>query len=227
MRMRPGCSTEAGVIAASGGFLGIVVAVIGSLWRARQARLVTTYGSSRWASRHEIDRAGLFRAMGVFLGRLDDRYLRHDGPEHVMAFAPTRSGKGVGLVIPTLLSWTGQRRRPRHQGRELAAHLQAGAARCGRVLLVNPTDPRSARYNPLLEVRQGTGRGPRRPEHRRHPGRSRGCIGEEESLGEDQPRAPGRRNPARALRRAGQDAGPRRHLPVRPAALLRSTRCAR
>ena len=36
-------------------------------------------------------------------GRL--RYLRHDGPEHVAAIAPTRSGKGIGLVVPTLLSW--------------------------------------------------------------------------------------------------------------------------
>ena len=33
--------------------------------------------------------------------------IRHDGPEHVIAFAPTRSGKGVGLVVPTLLSWSG------------------------------------------------------------------------------------------------------------------------
>lgn len=33
-------------------------------------------------------------------------YLRHNGPEHILAFAPTRSGKGVGLVIPTLLTWT-------------------------------------------------------------------------------------------------------------------------
>ena len=33
------------------------------------------------------------------------QYLRHNGPEHVLAFAPTRSGKGVGLVIPTLLAW--------------------------------------------------------------------------------------------------------------------------
>jgi type IV secretion system protein VirD4 len=38
-----------------------------------------------------------------------------------MAFAPTRSGKGVGLVVPTLLVLAGLRRRPRHQGRELAA----------------------------------------------------------------------------------------------------------
>ena len=41
----------------------------------------------------------------MFLGKLGQTYLRHDGPEHVLAFAPTRSGKGVGLVIPTLLSW--------------------------------------------------------------------------------------------------------------------------
>jgi len=87
------------------GFAGCAVAIVGSLWRARQNRLITTYGSSRWATPREVARAGLFRPAGVFLGRHGDEYLRHDGPEHVMAFAPTRSGKGVGLVIPTLLTW--------------------------------------------------------------------------------------------------------------------------
>jgi type IV secretion system protein VirD4 len=49
---------------------------------------------------------------GVYVGAWQDHstqethYLRHEGPEHILAFAPTRSGKGVGLVIPTLLSWT-------------------------------------------------------------------------------------------------------------------------
>lgn len=52
------------------------------------------------------ERAGLPRDRGVFLKSLDDRYLRHDGPERVMVFAPTRSCKGVGLVLPTLLGWT-------------------------------------------------------------------------------------------------------------------------
>jgi type IV secretion system protein VirD4 len=32
-------------------------------------------------------------------------YLRHPGPEHVLCYAPTRSGKEVGLIVPTLLSW--------------------------------------------------------------------------------------------------------------------------
>ena len=62
--------------------------------------------TNRAANVGEIATAGLFRPAGVFLGRLGG-HLRHDGLEHVMSFAPTRSGKGVGLVIPTLLSWTG------------------------------------------------------------------------------------------------------------------------
>src|SRR3546814_12622342 len=74
---------------------------------------------------------------GVFLGRQRGRYLRHDGPEHVMAFAPTRSGKGVGLVIPTLLSWTGSA--VIHDIKGENWQLTAGwRARFSNVLLFNP-----------------------------------------------------------------------------------------
>ncbi len=150
----PDVFEEAGTVAAMSGFAGCAVAIIGSLWRARQNRLVTTYGSSRWASTKEIERAGLFRPAGVFLGRLGNQYLRHDGPEHVMAFAPTRSGKGVGLVIPTLLSWTGSA--VVHDIKGENWQLTAGwRSRFSHCLLFNPTDARSARYNPLLEVRKG------------------------------------------------------------------------
>ena len=75
------------------------------VWRAREAKKVTTYGSARWGSLEEARGAGLLGADGVVLGRLKEHYLRHDGPEHVLCFAPTRSGKGVGLVVPTLLTW--------------------------------------------------------------------------------------------------------------------------
>jgi type IV secretion system protein VirD4 len=145
---------KAGMLAGASGFMGCAAAIIGSLWRARQTRMVTTYGSSRWATRREVEGAGLFRPAGVFLGRLGGRYLRHDGPEHVMAFAPTRSGKGVGLVVPTLLSWTGSA--VIHDIKGENWQLTAGwRARFSHSLLFNPTDPRSARYNPLLEVRKG------------------------------------------------------------------------
>jgi type IV secretion system protein VirD4 len=64
------------------------------------------------AAPEDIDATGIMHSQGgVYVGgwyndsirRL--QYLRHNGPEHVLAFAPTRSGKGVGLVIPTLLAW--------------------------------------------------------------------------------------------------------------------------
>lgn len=84
------------------------------------------HGSARWANLKDIRAAGLLpraqtviqrlagkrrqSATGVYVGAWLDsngrmHYLRHDGPEHVLTYAPTRSGKGVGLVVPTLLSW--------------------------------------------------------------------------------------------------------------------------
>ncbi|MBV9510867.1 MAG: IncP-type conjugal transfer protein TraG, partial [Caulobacteraceae bacterium] len=150
----PQVFAKAGALAGASGFMGCAAAIVGSLWRARQTRRVTTYASSRWATRREIEAAGLFHGAGVFLGRLGTDYLRHDGPEHVMAFAPTRSGKGVGLVVPTLLTWTGSA--VIHDIKGENWQLTAGwRARFSHCLLFNPTDPRSARYNPLLEVRKG------------------------------------------------------------------------
>ncbi len=93
------------------------------------------HGSARWANRQDIERMALIphelttsdkiynlmpwhkkkikagKPDGVFVGAWQDpvtkqvKYLRHNGPEHILCVAPTRSGKGVGLVNPTLLTW--------------------------------------------------------------------------------------------------------------------------
>jgi len=153
----PDIFLRGGTIAASSGLLAACAAIGMAVWRSRLAKRVTTYGSARWADADEIQQAGLIRAAGVFLGKLSGKvlaYLRHDGPEHVMVFAPTRSGKGVGLVIPTLLSWTGSA--VIHDIKGENWNLTAGwRARFGHCLLFNPTDAKSAAYNPLLEVRRG------------------------------------------------------------------------
>ena len=145
---------KAGTLAAASGLLGCAAAIVGSLWRARQVGRVTTYGSARWATPKEVSRAGLLGNDGVLLGTFGGSYLRHDGPEHVLAFAPTRSGKGVGLVVPTLLSWLGSAVIHDIKGEnwELTAGWRSIFSHC---LRFDPTDPRSARYNPLLEVRRG------------------------------------------------------------------------
>lgn len=143
-----------GMIAASSGLLAVAVAIAMSVWRSRQARKVTTYGSARWADAADIRKAGLTQPAGVFLGQHDGHYLRHEGPEHVLTFAPTRSGKGVGLVVPTLLSWPASA--VIHDIKGENWQITAGwRSRFSHCLLFNPTDASSAAYNPLLEVRRG------------------------------------------------------------------------
>ena len=150
----PDVFAEASAFAAGGGIAGAALAIIGSIWRAREHKLATTFGSARWANAQDVQAAGLMGNEGVFLGRFKHHYLRHDGPEHVMCFAPTRSGKGVGLVIPTLLTWPHSAVIHDIKGEcwELTAGWRAQFSHC---LLFDPTDLRSARFNPLLEVRRG------------------------------------------------------------------------
>ena len=72
--------------------------------RQRQPAL-TTHGSARWATPREVKRAGLYGTHGVVLGRLGGRLLCDDSETHLLLVAPTRSGKGIGVIIPTLLTW--------------------------------------------------------------------------------------------------------------------------
>jgi type IV secretion system protein VirD4 len=150
----PSIFIEGAYIAASGGIIAAAVAIGMSVWRAREVKNAETYGSARWARPAEMKAAGLLGPDGVVLGRHEKTYLRHDGPEHVLCFAPTRSGKGVGLVVPTLLTWPGSAIVHDIKGENWS--ITAGfRAQFGRVLLFDPTNGASAAYNPLLEVRKG------------------------------------------------------------------------
>lgn len=134
--------------------VAILYAALASVRRGRVAKHLTTYGSSHWATGRDLKKSGLLNSKGVFLGRTKHSYLRHGGPEHVMAFAPTRSGKGVGLVIPTLLTWTDSAVIHDIKGEnwQLTSGWRSKFSHC---LLFDPTNPKSAKYNPLLEVRKG------------------------------------------------------------------------
>jgi type IV secretion system protein VirD4 len=152
----PDVFARAGAVAAFGGLASGAVAIGGAAWRASLKSQATTYGSARWADRQDVRNANLFAENGIVLGLYGKRYLRHDGPEHVLTVAPTRSGKGVGLVVPTLLSWQGSAVVHDIKGEnwELTAGWRAKFSHC---LLFDPTNPASARFNPLLEVRKGRG----------------------------------------------------------------------
>lgn len=152
--------------AGAGAVLAFIVGLIaGVRFSAKTKRGTDVHGSAHWASKAEIEATGLMGTSdGVYVGAWQDphgtvHYLRDDGPAHVLAFAPTRSGKGVGLVLPTLLSWPHSVVVHDIKGENYA--LTAGwRARDldSRICKFEATsiDGTSARFNPLMEVRLRT-----------------------------------------------------------------------
>lgn len=63
------------------------------------------HGDAKWAGEKEIKGADLRAKKGLIIGRDARGYLVAPGFQHCLLFAPTGSGKGVGIVIPNLLFW--------------------------------------------------------------------------------------------------------------------------
>lgn len=64
------------------------------------------HGSAHWATPAEIKKVGLFNKEGLLMGQYKPgKYFIAKDYQHVLLFAPTGSGKGVGFVIPNLLFW--------------------------------------------------------------------------------------------------------------------------
>lgn len=154
------------LLALSLGFFGYIL-VVG--FRTRSSQIHDgIHGTAHFADEAEIRATGLIprpgnRGAGVYVGGWTDpqgrlHYLRHNGPEHIGAVAPTRSGKGLALVMPTLLSWphsvliTDQK--------EELWNLTSGwrATVAGNdVYKFDPAAPEgSIGINPLVEIRLGT-----------------------------------------------------------------------
>src|SRR5262249_41173804 len=143
--------------------LAFVAAALVAVRRAKKIGGKTdAHGSARWANVDDVAESGLLgQTQGIYVGAWDDdqgrtHYLRHAGPQNVLCFAPSRSGKGVGLVIPTLLSWRGSVVVNDIKGENWELTAGWRQKELGSLCLkFDPTSRRgdSARYNPLLEVR--------------------------------------------------------------------------
>ncbi len=66
-----------------------------------------THGSARFAT--DAETRPLAGDAGLLIGRdsRSGRLLRYSGPSHLLTIAPTRTGKGVGTIIPNLLDYPG------------------------------------------------------------------------------------------------------------------------
>jgi type IV secretion system protein VirD4 len=117
------------------------------------------HGDARFATAAEVARAGLLgrRDPGpsILVGRLGKRFLALPGQLSVMLSAPTRSGKGVGVVIPNLLNWPDSIVVLDIKGENFDVTAGYRAAHGQAVFAFSPfdEDTRSHRWNPLSTVR--------------------------------------------------------------------------
>jgi type IV secretion system protein VirD4 len=65
---------------------------------------VSLHGDAKFADYNQIKKAGFFDSVGVLIGKYKGQFLQFAGSEFVLLAAPTRTGKGVSMVIPNLLN---------------------------------------------------------------------------------------------------------------------------
>ncbi len=150
----------------AGAVLSVIVPLVAAYRRSRKraGQRNDLHGSAHFADAQEVKATDLLpsqkNAGGVLFGAWQDnkgniQYLRHKGPEHMLVFAPTRSGKGVGIVMPTLLCWSESVLVNDIKGElwELSSGFRERVLgqRCIRF---SPATADSARFNPLDEIRE-------------------------------------------------------------------------
>ena len=138
------------VKAAAGGMLVSTITLAIALYMM-WSKGAALHGEARFAKEAELKRHGFRAAQGIVLGRKRNEFLTFGGSEHVIVEAPTRSGKGVGIVIPNLLTWQGSVvvLDVKRENFEATAGFREKYGQ--DVYLFNPTstEARTARYNPL------------------------------------------------------------------------------
>ena len=141
---------------------GIVLSIL--LYYAKPKGNAKLHGSAAWATLPEIKTMGYLNGKGVYVGGFQKTqnspqlYLRHNGPEHLLCFAPTRSGKGVGLILPTLLSWLGSSIVLDIKGENWALTSGYCKSQGHTVLRFDPSDITGSgcKFNPIEEIRLDT-----------------------------------------------------------------------
>ena len=141
------------------GFIGYgvpLLAYIAGLAVVLKPAKRSTHGDARFAGLLDLQKKGMFQPSGdgIVVGKFGGRLLRISGQQFVILAAPTRSGKGVGVVIPNLLEY--QESVVVLDIKQENFDLTSGwrAQQGQEVYLFNPfaEDRRTHRWNPLTYV---------------------------------------------------------------------------
>ncbi|WP_091637259.1 type IV secretory system conjugative DNA transfer family protein [Lysobacter sp. cf310] len=114
------------------------------------------HGDARFANGMDLQAKGMFKASpnGIVVGKYNGKLVRLGGQQFVILAAPTRSGKGVGIVIPNLLEY--QESMVVLDIKQENFDLTSGwrAQQGQEIFLFNPfaEDRRTHRWNPLTYV---------------------------------------------------------------------------
>jgi type IV secretion system protein VirD4 len=144
-------------------FLALCLVVLSAL-AAAWPRQKSLHGDARFATRREVLEAGLLDGEGILLGRLGGvgpfggKFLTLPGQQGVALSAHPRAGKGVGVVIPNLLTWPGSIVCVdiKKENWQLTAGYRRRAGQ--QTFLFDPLSPFTHRQNPLDYVSDAPGR---------------------------------------------------------------------
>jgi type IV secretion system protein VirD4 len=151
----PEVAPYAGTIRWAGyvGFGSPLLAYVALLVLILKPQRKSLHGNARFAGVGDLARKGMFKPSpdGIIVGRCGKRLLRLAGQQFVILAAPTRSGKGVGVVVPNLLDYQESAvvLDIKQENFNLTSGWRAGQGQ--DVFLFNPfaEDRRSHRWNPL------------------------------------------------------------------------------
>lgn len=141
---------------------GFVAGVFIVVIAARRGLQIKPFGKDAWASFDDLKAANLFAPSGSVLGKFDGEIVAFDGPEHQLLIGASRSGKGRGHIVPTILATPHSMLVLDVKG-ELAdgdaRHGFPGTAgfreTLGPTARFAPTRAESIRFNPVFEIPKG------------------------------------------------------------------------
>lgn len=151
--------------------IGSVIGFFLGAFVVKNMQNLSSYGTAKWASSKDIRKAGIGQPDGVTIGinpykfksytdeNIFKKLLHDNGPAHIGVFAPTRSGKGAAIIIPTCLEWKHSLVVLDLKGENFnfTASYRKKALK-NKIIKFEPfcEDGTSAKWNPIAEIRMGT-----------------------------------------------------------------------